>query len=204
MEIGTGLSDGGGAALAGARFSIHDLTFDDINAQTYNGSGTLMQVSNAWTVNVLNSVSVNHITAFPDPTAHMLSIGNATTNPQMWGFNFVNSIVMVPKYPVWNKFQKTSCAVSNVPVTILSTCFKGYSFNHNALIAPSSYYPASSWPTGNYFPGNSGSVQFMNFSNGNGGDYRLQSSSPYKNAASDGKDLGADINMIQSAISGVY
>jgi hypothetical protein len=204
MEIGTGLSDGGGAALAGARFSIHDITFDDINAQAYNGSGTLMQVSNAWTVNVLNSVTINHITAFPDPAAHMLSIGNATTNPQMWGFNFVNSIVRVPMYPVWNKFQKTSCAVSNVPVTILSNCFKGYSFNRNALIAPSSYYPASSWPIGNYFPGSSGAVQFMNFNNGNGGDYRLQSSSPYKNAATDGKDLGADINTIQSAISGVY
>src|SRR5581483_7190904 len=204
MEIGTGLSDGGGSAAAGGRYSIHDVVFDDVKAGTYNGGGGLMQVSNAWSANVLNSITVNHITAFPDYTAHMLLVGNAMTNPQMWGFNFVNSIVMLPKFPVWNKFGPSSCAVSNVPVTVLSTCFKGYSFNHNALVAPTSNYPPSTWPAGNAFPASASAVGFVNYNNGNGGDYRLQSSSSYKNAASDGKDLGADINAIQSALSGVY
>ena len=204
MLIATNLSDGGGAAAAGARFSIHDVVVDDVKAGTYNGGGGLIRLSNTWPANVLNSVTVNHITGFPDYTAHMLLVGNSTTNPQMWGLNFVNSIVGLPKLPVWNAFGLGSCAVSNVPVTVLSTCFKGYSFNHNALIAPSSNYPASAWPTGNSFPASSSAVQFVNYNNANGGDYRLQSSSPYKNAASDGKDLGADINAIQSALSGVY
>ena len=44
----------------------------------------------------------------------------------------------------------------------------------------------------------------MNYKNGNGGDYHLAASSPYKNAASDGKDIGADITAIQSLTSGVY
>ena len=47
-------------------------------------------------------------------------------------------------------------------------------------------------------------MQFVNFNNGNGGDYHLLSTSPYKGAATDGKDLGADINAILSMTAGVY
>jgi hypothetical protein len=43
----------------------------------------------------------------------------------------------------------------------------------------------------------------MNYADGNGGDYRLANSSPYKNAGTDGKDLGADIEALEAAIAGV-
>ncbi len=46
-------------------------------------------------------------------------------------------------------------------------------------------------------------VSFVNYNNGNGGNYMLQSSSPYKNAGLDGKDLGADINAVTAAVAGV-
>ena len=36
-------------------------------------------------------------------------------------------------------------------------------------------------------------VGFTDFNNGNGGNYQLLPSSPYRNKGSDGKDLGADI-----------
>jgi hypothetical protein len=47
-------------------------------------------------------------------------------------------------------------------------------------------------------------VQFVNYNNGIGGNYQLLPSSPYKNAGSDGKDLGADIDTILSETAGVY
>jgi hypothetical protein len=47
-------------------------------------------------------------------------------------------------------------------------------------------------------------VQFVNYNNGNGGNYQLLPTSPYKNAGTDGQDLGADISMIQSLTTGVY
>ncbi|MGA7236882.1 MAG: hypothetical protein WBY44_14440, partial [Bryobacteraceae bacterium] len=84
----------------------------------------------------------------------------------------------------------------------LNACFTSWAFNHNAVIATT--YSTSQWPTGNYFPASASAVQFTNFSNGNGGNYTLLSGSPYANAGSDGKDLGADIAAIQSAIAGVY
>src|SRR5690606_27968964 len=40
-------------------------------------------------------------------------------------------------------------------------------------------------------------VGFVNMS---GGDYRLAAGSPYKNAGSDGRDLGADVTAISGAL----
>ena len=207
FQIATGISGNGtngGMALAGARFSIHDVVVDDISASRYNGSGTLFQVSNSWTANVLNNVSVNHITGFPDPTSHSLTLGNPISNPSMKGFSFTNNIILAGRFPVWNTGGSTSCAVHNVPIQSISTCFTTYAFAYNAIVGSPSSFPPSSWPSGNFFPSTTSAVGFVNYNNGNGGDYHLLSSSPYKNAGSDGKDLGADINAIQSATAGVY
>jgi hypothetical protein len=46
-------------------------------------------------------------------------------------------------------------------------------------------------------------VQFVNYNNANGGNYKLLTTSPYHNAGSDGKDLGADIAAVSSHIAGV-
>ena len=46
-------------------------------------------------------------------------------------------------------------------------------------------------------------VDFMNYADGNGGNYRLANSSPFKNAGTDGKDVGADIEALETATSGV-
>jgi hypothetical protein len=204
FQIATGTNSNGAMALAGARFSIHDVTVDDISASRFNGSGTLFQISNSWTANVLNTLAVNHVTGFPDPISHSLTMGNALTNPTMTGFSFTNNIVIAGRYPVWNTGGSTSCAVHNVPVQSISTCFASYAFAKNAIIGSPSAFPPSAWPSNNFFPSTTSAVGFVNYNNGNGGDYHLLSSSPYKNAGSDGKDLGADVTALQSAIAGVY
>ncbi|MFY9906936.1 MAG: hypothetical protein WAK62_17405, partial [Terriglobales bacterium] len=60
-----------------------------------------------------------------------------------------------------------------------------------------------SWPSNNLFPQTVDDVQFVNFNNGNGGNYELQSSSPYKNKGTDGKDLGADIAGLNEMLANV-
>ena len=59
-------SDNGGIAIAGQRYSIHDTTIDDIRTAFFVGSGTLFQVLNDFP-NPLNSITINHVTGFPDP-----------------------------------------------------------------------------------------------------------------------------------------
>jgi hypothetical protein len=53
------------------------------------------------------------------------------------------------------------------------------------------------------FPATPQDVQFVNYNNGNGGNYQLLPSSPYKNAGSDGKDLGADIVGLEAELANV-
>ena len=88
-------------------------------------------------------------------------------------------------------------------MTSITTCFPAFTFSNNALIATGSGYPPSSWPSGNLFPASATAVDFVNYNGGNGGDYTLQSGSPYKNAGTDGKDLGADIVGLNAALANV-
>jgi hypothetical protein len=205
IQIANVLSDGGGAATAGERYSIHDVIIDDISVAKYDGGGGFIEAGNGWSTNVLNSVTINHVTAFPDPAAHILNVYNDTTNPTMWGFTFTNNIVNSTKYPVWNgSGHSISCSYHDVPITSLTTCFTSYSFTNNVIAAVPSGYPPSTWPAGNSFPATDSAIQFVNYNNGNGGNYQLSSSSPYKGTGTDGKDPGADVLAVQTAVTGVY
>jgi hypothetical protein len=206
IQLATSISghDGnGGSASAGARWSIHDVVLEDIN-KNYTGSGTLFSLLNGWHANPLNTVTINHITGFPDPGSHVLTLGNQITNPTMSGFVFTNNLVTTGAYPVWNTGGgKTSCGISDVAVTSISTCFSSYSFANNALIATPKGAPPSSWPTGNFFPVDGKAVGFVQYKEGVGGDYELQPNSPYKNAGTDRRDLGADVVGLEAALAGV-
>jgi len=122
----------------------------------------------------------------------------------MLNFMFTNSIVTAGIYPVWSTGGGTSnCAFYDIPLTTMAACFSPYAFSSNAIIGPPVAFPANKWPTGNMMPITPANVGFTNYNGGNGGNYLLLPSSPYKNAASDGKDMGADVNAIASATAGV-
>lgn len=199
--------DNGAIAYAGERYSIHDITLDDINASFYAASpgassGTLFQVFSAWPNSALNSVSINHVTGFGDPHSKIISLGNNPAYPPMYGFSMTNSILGQALYPVWSTGGTTNCANPDIPLLSMNACFTSYTFNYNAIIATT--YGAAQWPAGNSFPSTANAVQFTSFNNGNGGAYQLVSNSPFANAGNDGKNLGADMTAIQTAISGVY
>ncbi len=200
----SGNGSGGAPAKAGARWSIHDVVMDDIR-KSYLGPGDLFEVVNGWPTNPVNTVTINHITAFPDaPGGGIMSLGNILTNQQMYGFVFTNSLVTTGRYPVWNSGHgNASCAFASVPLTSISTCFTTYEFSNNALIAAPAHYPPSSWPSPNLFGSDPNNVGFVQYNNGNGGNYELEAGSPYKNMGTDGKDLGADIVGLNQALAGV-
>lgn len=203
IAIANGLSSNGGAASQGQRYSIHDITIDDINGGFYRGGGPLLLVMNGWTSHILGNVAINHITGFGDPTHPFLTVGNDTSNPKMSNFVYTNNLVRAGEYPLWSSGGTTNCAYYGVPITTLNNCFQPYLFRKNAIISLPANYPPSKWPTGNFFPADPADVEFVNFNHGNGGDYRLLPSSPYKNAGTDGRDLGADIDIIRSQIADV-
>jgi len=199
----SGSGQGGAAAKAATRFSIHDVAMDDISQQ-YAGLGYLFLIANAWPKNPVNTVSIDHITGFPDADSGVLMLGNKNSDPTMYGFSWTNSIVITGQYPVWNEGGgEASCAHANVPLTSLNNCFSSYSFTDNALVLDPSKYPPSSWPQGVLFASSVNDVGFTAYDGGNGGNYQLTKSSPYKNKGLDGKDLGADIVGLRSELSAV-
>jgi hypothetical protein len=206
IQMATSISgdgSGGGAALAGTRWSIHDVVLDDLSTN-YVGPGTAFELTNTWPKNPLNTVTINHVTGFPDPSSHLIVMGNQTPTAPMYGLVFTNNLALTGQYPIWNSGGgQANCAVHDVPVTSINNCFATYTFGNNGLIASPSKFPPSSWPLNNMFPQTVDDVQFVNFNNGNGGNYELQSSSPYKNKGTDGKDLGADVVGLNEMLANV-
>ncbi len=192
LQLGNGLSDTGDAPQAGERYSIHDIVIDDINANLYNGFGLLAQVSmGKGNVPVLQDVAFQHVTAFPKEV--LLTVGDKTTN-KMVNFTFINNMVNAGARPFTTTGGGTdNCSYHPNPLKVLNNCFNPYQFDTNCIIATP--IPTSDWPTSNYFPSSPNNL-FVNYNNGNGGDYHLVQGSPYSNAGTDGKNLGADIDAV--------
>lgn len=122
----------------------------------------------------------------------------------MYGLVFTNNMVTTGEYPVWDALGgSNSCAHGDVPVTSITNCFTTSTFTNNALVATPVAFPPSKWPLNNMFPQTVDDARFVNFNNGDGGNYELQSNSPYKNKSTDGKDLGADIVGLNEALANV-
>jgi hypothetical protein len=189
-----------GVALQGQRYSIHDVIADDIDGVKYAGYGIFAQVSTVADP-LLQNVQINHVTAFPP---HILLMVGAPDTVKIPGFAFTNSIVASGEAPIWSTgtFGRSDCAYYDVPLKTLDLCFSAASFSGNAILGALSEYPPSSWPRGNSFS-SPAAIGFVNYNDGNGGNYRLLSSSLAKGAASDGTDVGADVDAVLAAVSGV-
>ena len=194
--IGNGLSDTGGAATAGERYSIHDVVCDDVDGKKYGGFGNFAQVSHHEPP--LHDVKLDHITAFA-PNA-LLNTGNGASGVPIAHIVFTNNIVNAGEHQVTSTGGgRQSCsfqARSRGPSSVLSDCFSDLKFARNVIIS------GSGWPKDNFTPKNAEAVKFVNFNNGDAGDYHLRPDSPYKKAATDARDPGADIDAIQTAIAG--
>jgi hypothetical protein len=185
---------------------------DDINALTYYyGDGYLFEYLNSFLVNPLNSVTINHVTGFASPSAGQSGLiegGNTTyTTSPMYAFVFTNNIVDVANhYALYSTGGgSANCAYpsGSDPLTILNACFTTYTFNYNAIVNPRSTEVPAHWPSGNFFAASDAAVDFVNYNGGNGGNYTLQSTSPYYQKGTDGKDLGADIVGLNAALANV-
>lgn len=204
MQIGTMLSDTKDASAAGERISIHDVLFDDMDSIKYRGSGTLAYFIS--TSPKLRDVVIDHITAFPPDV--LFGIKGIAGEPKIINFTLRNSILGAGKRevittgggPINCAFRQPNAAA------ILNNCFQDPGITHNVIVGSNSV-----WQKGNYFVGSPSDVGFVNFDNGNNGDYHLcktkesafcKGPSKYLKAGTDGRDLGADIDAIVATTAG--
>ncbi len=156
------------------RITIQDNVFEDVNG-TWGGSGRLFQLLSGPA-----EVVIDHNTGIHSGDILVASDEAAA------GFVYRNNATPHNVYGIGG-----DGTYGNAMLT-LSTFFPGAVFTKNILAGGN----AASYPAGNYFPSSLAQVGFVNLS---AGDYRLGSSSAYRNAGTDGKDLGADCVAVNAA-----
>lgn len=203
LDIGNVLPKNQVPTAAGERYSIHDLVFDDIDMVTYKGLGSFVMILSE--APPLNSVHIDHVTAFPPRV--LMTVLNRTE--KLKNISITNSIFTVGQRGMFGAGGgPTNCALNaRDPNSVLNNCFAGFVFKNNIIIGG-----PGGWPAGNREVGDANAVGFRDFQEGRGGDYRLctkekpagcKKVSPALGAASDGKDIGADIDAINRATDGV-
>ncbi|MBC7775724.1 MAG: T9SS type A sorting domain-containing protein [Phycisphaerae bacterium] len=188
--------DGNFPIVGTARILIRNNLIEDLDPAAWgNGSGRVCQV-----LGPVPDFTFEHNT--------VLNTGNTflnADNPNDPNMNFIyrDNIVSYADYGA----HGSGAGVGN-------GCFNVYfpqaNFTHNAIAdgaAGNGGTPAN-YPSGNFFPATMLNVGFMNYNGGQGGDYRLTAASPYRQAATDGTDIGANIDSLMlrtaGAIPGVF
>jgi hypothetical protein len=130
--------------------------------------------------------------------------GFSTTNLTLARHAYTNNIVQcLPCSPgkVHNIVGGNAIAFAQAA---LNRYFPGDSFARNVCFDPNGApTEVSKYNAGQFIGASAANVQFVNYNRGNGGDYRLQATSPYKGAGTDGKDIGADAATVYSRTAGV-
>jgi hypothetical protein len=158
-----------------SRILIKDNLFDDVNGPAWGGNGRLFQPLSGTA-----DVTIDHDTAFQTGDA-IGADGAANT-----GFSYTNNLTPNNVYGVGGT------GTYGNPILTLTTFFPGAVFRRNILVGG----VAASYPTDNFFPALLTDVGFIDLA---GANYKLAASSAYKNAGTDGKDVGADIDAINAA-----
>jgi hypothetical protein len=160
------------------RIVIENNLFYELGEVSLGFNGRFIQITG--TVDV----KVNHNTVF-----HTGNIITAYGKPNE-GFVFTNNLMAHNEYGVIG--DNTGSGSST-----LNRYFPGLKFKKNVIVgANRSRYPARK----NFYPASFDDVRLLDLENGN---YRLSGSSPYKGAGTKKSDIGADINAIEAATSGV-
>jgi hypothetical protein len=203
--------------------SLHDNLLDDINEKTYwpgdcCSDGHLFAINANQTTNWPHDISIDHNTGFP--------VGSGTANitiqaaPQVIAnFAFTNNLVGSGEYGFHqvlpgNRRPGCGATIASGAIGALNGCMGNtWTFTHNAIIPSASSVRGAPYPTVpscgalltcfQFTAESLNNAGFVDFNNGNGGDYHLLLTSPFKNAGSDGNDLGANIDALTKATAGV-
>ncbi len=179
-----------GTTVQGFDIKIVNNLFDDITADWNGQYGSWM-----WAKNI-NDLVIDHNTIFQN--YWLVCLDGPNLSGKMTGFAFTNNIAAHGGYGI-NGSVNGATQVGDVAIAYY---LSNPTFNKNVFIDPGqhqSQYATYAPTTSNYWPASAAAVGFVDYANHN---YRLASSSPYKSQASDGKDIGADIDAIEAAVSG--
>jgi hypothetical protein len=206
LATGNDLSGTGAASADGGNYSIHDIFADDLHDQDYKGPGNFQVLVS--TRPPVHDILIDHVTAFV--TGALITIQNV--GPKIANFTLTNSVFSVgDRRPGLASAGggPESCAGKNQKLgseAVLRACFDPYKFDKNLIVGG-----RGSFPKENITVGSPEAAGIRDLKGTLGKDPRLchekgpgcSKVSPGAGAASDGRDMGADIDAVEAAIAGV-
>lgn len=159
--------------------TVRNNLFVDVSGATYAGVGRMLLINGG------QDITIDHNTVLNDGSSTVYASGAAVQH-----FVFTNNLIKDNKYGIMGD----SSSPGNATIT---KYFPGSTLLDNVIVAA----PASSFPAGNYYPATMSDVGFVDEA---GGNYRLASTSPYKNGGTDGTDVGCDIDAVNAAAGTTY
>lgn len=206
LQMATDLSKAGDAAADAGRYSIHDLFADDLHDKDYKGGGTFLILVSVRPA--IHDVDIDHVTAFVNGV--LLSVLN--NGPKLPNFTLTNSVFSVGdrRPPVASAGGGPDACASRTQAlggeAVMQACFEPYRFDKNLIIST-----RGSFPPGNFVVSSPEAAGIRELKDTVSKDPRLCHAkgpgcpkiSPGANAASDHRDVGADIDAVEAAIAGV-
>lgn len=169
--------DDNGVGVPSRRIRIANNLLEEVDGQRWNGPGVAFQL-----IRGPHDVTIENNTVFQNYS--IIATGESPSN----GLIFRNNLVAHNEYGVKGDGRESG---NNT----IDTYFPDAVFVKNVLVgAPSAAYPAE-----NFFPSTFEQVGLISRAVGN---YRLAMTSPYKEAGTDGGDIGCNIETLEAALRG--
>ena len=188
-RVGGGINmhgtDNNQPSLVTRRIRIANNLFEEVDEQRWDGTGIafLFNGENGPVVKGgLHDVTIEHNTVFQ--TNSIIATGDSPSD----GLVFRNNLLPHNQYGIKGDGRGPGNDT-------IDTYFPDSVFKKNVIAGG----PSANYPADNFFPPSLDQVGFVNRA---GANYRLAPASPYKNAGTDGKDIGCDFDALNAAING--
>ena len=195
IQLVNGKAGAAGLSQGLANVSIHDVLIENINAGRFAGNGFVFLIYSDGPE--YHDIAIDHVTV-PSGGRNLMVVGARLGDP-MRNISITNSVFDVGQYQVTSTGGHQNCAFHRLSAkAVFDACWTPYLFTNNVLIAP-----RGEWPEGNFSATSAEAVGFVSPKGETEEDFQLESGSRYRKKARDGKDPGADIRRVMSAIAGV-
>jgi len=139
-------------------------------------------------INGFYNVTIDHNTHFQTNSNLLFYNENST------GFVWKNDMTIYHDYGIVG-FDSGGNSIFGTPVFAVNA--PGSIYSNNVIVGAAQSGFTYSTANNNSYPIDTATVKFVDFANGN---YQLQSSSPYHNAATDGTDIGYNKSVLDAAL----
>jgi hypothetical protein len=195
-----------GVATAGERYSVHDVVIEDIDPVRYKGFGVLFQFSSSQPP--LRDIRIDHLTGFAPRI--LFIVGVLPPSPRIAGFTFTNNLIGAGERDVVSTGGgPANCAFQAQRFgaeSMFHLCFTNPVVARNVIVNANGSWPKDNFTVKNVaaagLPSEKSAIRDFRLCREKNEAASCKKASPYLQAGTDGKPVGADLDAINAATAG--